>query len=125
MSVDSKIHDLASQENISGSPANLSSTSMLSGTVAKSVPNENSAGTVIDQNVGCGLASSDVMYVTTKKFYEQETLFLCEVESKRGLASSILAFTVEGVSQSFFTLTSEIRSITETISKIGNHDNLF
>ena len=47
MSVDAKTEDLASQERISGSPANLSSTSMLSGTVAKSVPSEKAAETVM------------------------------------------------------------------------------
>ncbi|KAL5477308.1 hypothetical protein EMCRGX_G024090 [Ephydatia muelleri] len=48
MSVDAKTEDLASQEKISGSPANLTRTSMLSGTVVKSVPSEKAAETVID-----------------------------------------------------------------------------
>ena len=67
MSVDAKTEDLASQERISGSSANLSSTSMLSGTVAKSVPSEKAAETVIDQSSGCGLASSDGMYCTSQQ----------------------------------------------------------
>ena len=51
MSVDAKTEDLASQEKISGSPANLTRTSMLSGTVVKSVPSEKAAETVIDQSL--------------------------------------------------------------------------
>ena len=82
MSVDAKTEDLASQEKISGSPANLTRTSMLSGTVVKSVPSEKAAETVIDQSSGCDLASSDGMYVTAKKYTNRdfEILFLRDVE---------------------------------------------
>ena len=131
MSVDSKTHDLASQEKILGSPANLPSTSMLSGTDAKSVPNEKPAETVIDQNSGCGLASSDVMYVRTTNSTnkDSEILFLHEVENnfneERGFASSTLIYS-GGYFPELFTSTSEIPSaITETIFEIGKHDNLF
>ena len=81
MSVDAKTEDLASQEKISGSPANLTRTSMLSGTVVKSVPSEKAAETVIDQSSGCDLASSDRMYVTAKKYTNRdfEILFLRDI----------------------------------------------
>ena len=56
---------------------------MLSGTVEKSVPNEKPAENVGDEKTGSGLASFDVMYVTTKNSMNKknfEILFLREVK---------------------------------------------
>ena len=120
MSVDAKTEDLASQEKISGSPANLT-------TVVKSVPSEKAAETVIDQSSGCDLASSDGMYVTAKKYMNRdfEILFLRDVEGnfneEHGFASSIQIYS-GGYFPEFFTSTSEIPSaITEAVYKIGKH----
>ena len=127
MSVDAKTEDLASQEKISGSPANLTRTSMLSGTVVKSVPSEKAAENVIDQSSGCDLASSDGMYVTAKKYMNRdfEILFLRDVEGnfneEHRFASSTQIYS-GGYFPEFFTSTSEIPSaITEAVYEIGKY----
>ena len=127
MSVDAKTEDLASQEKISGSPANLTRTSMLSGTVMKFVPSEKAAETVIDQSSGCDLASSDGMYVTAKKYTNRdfEILFLRDIEGnfneEHGFASSTQIYSGAYFPE-FFTSTSEIPSaITEAVYEIGKH----
>ena len=127
MSVDAKTEDLASQEKISGSPANLTRTSMLSGTVVKSVPSEKAAETVIDQSSGCDLESSDGMYITAKKYTNRDfkIFFLHDVEGnfseEHGFASSTQIYS-GGYFSEFCTSTSEIPSaITEAVYEIGKH----
>ena len=131
MSVDAKTEDLASQEKISGSPANLTRTSMLSGTVVKSVPSEKAAETVIDQSSGCDLASSDGMYVTAKKYTNRvfEIVFLRDVEGnfneEHGFASSTQIYSGGYFPEFFQHQKYHLLSLKLSMKLVNIYDNLF